>query len=220
MTALMLILGLGCAPNHHHHLTASGAAHSTGGVDLVAAEAWVIDDAADPYPDHREIGQTCDPSGMLVEEGLLEAAHGGGRAGGIAVEEQHDLVGVALEHVAVVFGQGGARGGGHVLDAGLRQANQVHIALNHQHAVLAAHGVAGVGQPVEHPALVVARRLGRVEILRFLLGLEGAGAAEPKGTTDMPIAEGTRIPAEAKGTAWADGKPAPTALACLSACHL
>ena len=33
----------------------------------------------------------------------------------------------------------------------------------------------------------------------------------------MPIAEGARIPADAKGTALADGKPAPTALADLVA---
>jgi len=74
MTAMMFILVSGCAPNQH--LTDSGTAHSTTGVDLVAAEAWTIDDAVDPYPEHRDIGQACDPSGMLVEEGLLEVRTG------------------------------------------------------------------------------------------------------------------------------------------------
>ena len=40
--------------------------------DLVAPESWVIDQSADSFPEHLTAKHTCDPNGMVVEDGVLE----------------------------------------------------------------------------------------------------------------------------------------------------
>lgn len=40
--------------------------------DLVTPESWVIDQSVDPFPHHLTAQHSCDPDGMVVEEGLLE----------------------------------------------------------------------------------------------------------------------------------------------------
>ena len=53
----------------------SGVELTAGTFDLVAADGWVIDASVDPAPEHLD-GHTCDPSGVLVEDGLLEVRTG------------------------------------------------------------------------------------------------------------------------------------------------
>ncbi len=53
----------------------TGVALPPGTFDLVAADGWVLDASVDPFPGHLD-GHTCDPSGVLVEDGLLEVRTG------------------------------------------------------------------------------------------------------------------------------------------------
>jgi hypothetical protein len=55
----------------------------------VAAESWTLDTTADPFPAHRTETHSCDPVGVVVEDGLLEVDTG---TCGYAVLSQPALV--------------------------------------------------------------------------------------------------------------------------------
>ena len=53
----------------------SGGELPAGTFDLVVADGWVLDASVDPFPSHLD-GHVCDPSGVFVEDGLLEVRTG------------------------------------------------------------------------------------------------------------------------------------------------
>lgn len=73
---MLLAFSLACrgasynGPDNHD----SGSASRTdGAVDLVAHDGWTqISATDDPFPAHRTDTHTCDPSGILPEDGVLE----------------------------------------------------------------------------------------------------------------------------------------------------
>ncbi len=73
--------------------------------------------------------------GIVAErlERVLQCAPRRAPAGGIAVEAEHDAVGLAQQRVHVVRRGRGAEGGDCVLDAELGERDHVHVALDHDH---------------------------------------------------------------------------------------
>src|SRR5262249_45214409 len=98
---------------------------------------------------------------------LLQRAPRGGAAGAVPVEgERHG--GHEAEYAAEMLGGGGSTERGHrVVDAGLMQADRVHVALDHHESLETAARTARLVQAVELASLVEERRLGRVEVLRL-----------------------------------------------------
>src|SRR5262245_1337216 len=73
-----------------------------------------------------------------------------------------------------MLGGGGSAERGHrVVDAGLMQADRVHVALDHHEFLESAPRTARLVQAVELASLVEERRLGRVQVLR-LAGVDDA----------------------------------------------
>ena len=83
------------------------------------------------------------------------ASHGCVYACLIAVVEQHNVLGEAPQQFYLMFAQGGARVGHHILYAALVHGYHVGIALHHIHAVFFHYGTLGLIKSVEFPLLVV-----------------------------------------------------------------
>ena len=127
----------------------------------------------------------------------VDAAQAGLDAGGVAVVEDGDVRGVALDQPHLLHGEAGAAAGHGVGDPGLVQADHVGVALHQEAGVLLGDGLLGEVDAVERAALVVERALGAVEVLGALLvAAQGACpegdhlAAEPvHGEGDAPVEE-------------------------------
>ena len=101
-----------------------------------------------------------------------------GRVGarGVGIEIHHDALGVALERAHLGVGERRAAAGHHVVDARRIDADHVHVAF-HQHRVVGlAHRILGAMQIVQHVALAIERRFGRVQILGLFAGSQRAAA--------------------------------------------
>ena len=70
----------------------------------------------------------------------------------------------APQQFQLVFGQRGAERGDHVLEAGLRQRDHVHIAFDGDDRAVLAQRLPGAREIVEHVALVEELGLGRVHV--------------------------------------------------------
>ncbi|PAV68955.1 hypothetical protein WR25_00105 [Diploscapter pachys] len=96
--------------------------------------------------------------------------------GAVAVEAEDRHVDHPPQSFELCLGQRSAERRDGFVDARLAQRDDVHIALDHQHAVRLARGGGGAVEVVERAALVEERRVGRVEV--FGLAVADHAAAE------------------------------------------
>ena len=106
---------------------------------------------------------------------VLERAPGGGPSCAVAIEAEHHFADEPEDPLQVIRRRRGAERRDRVGDAGLVQAHDVHVALDHEQALQAARGLPRLVQAVELAPLVEQLRLGRVQVLRFA-GVEHAPA--------------------------------------------
>ena len=123
-----------------------------------------------------------------LRQGVFEGAPGGFAAGGVAVEAEIDVVGLAHQQAHMLGGGGGAQRGHAVADAELGKGDDVHIAFHHQYPPRFLHGGSGFVEAVEIFAFVKQRGVGRIEVFGF-------------GIVEHAAAEADNLPADA-----ADGK--------------
>jgi hypothetical protein len=84
------------------------------------------------------------------------------RPGRVAVEAEHDVVGEPEQLLRVRVGRRGAERRDRVLDAVLRERDDVHVALDDDDALGVADRVPREPQPVELAPLAEQRRLGEL----------------------------------------------------------
>ena len=97
--------------------------------------------------------------------GHPDAPQRGLDAGRVRVERQHQPVGVALELPQLWLGECSPHLCHHVRKPGLLCLHHIHVSLDDDGPVLATYGLSCLVQPVQRPALVEERRLGRVNVL-------------------------------------------------------
>ncbi len=110
-------------------------------------------------PDRPRVGR--------VRQAGLEGPECGPAPGRIAVEAEDHRVGEPEQLLHVVGGAGGAERCDAVLEAGLRQRDDVHVALDHEGVAALAQGRARFEQAVELAALDEDRRFRGVQVLGF-----------------------------------------------------
>ena len=98
---------------------------------------------------------------------VLERAPRGLAPGAVAVEAEHDGVGLAKELLRVRRRGGGAQRSDRIVDAVLGQRDDIHVALDDDHLAGVANRVARKIEAVEFASLREHRRFRRVEILGF-----------------------------------------------------
>ena len=113
-------------------------------------------------PSGRNAARTRIPSASKIGS----AALGRRLARRVAVEQQHDFLGVAAQAVRVVLGERGPARRHHLVQAGAVQREQVEVALDHDHAAARANRVERLAEPEQRAVLLVDGRLGRVQVLR------------------------------------------------------
>ena len=86
-------------------------------------------------------------------------------AGLIAIIEQHDVVGEAVEHPDLFHAQGCARVGHHVLYATLVHGDDIGIPFHHVDKVFLGDGLLGLVDAVKGLFLVIYLAVGRVDVL-------------------------------------------------------
>ena len=116
---------------------------------------------------------TCSERFMRAAE--RERALHGADAGGVGVEAEVEVAREAGQALELLLGERRAHAGDHVGDAGLGEGQHVGVALDHVDAVLLARRRLGLVEAEQGLALVVERRLRRVEVLGLLVA-QGAGA--------------------------------------------
>ena len=80
-----------------------------------------------------------------------------------------DPLRVALQHLHLLRGERGAATRHHRAESRGRHADRVHVAFHQDDAILFADRLPGAVQIVEHVALLVDQRFGRVQIFRIVL---------------------------------------------------
>ena len=119
---------------------------------------------------------------LQVRQHRIDGAVGRLASGAVAVEAQRRLRHHAPQQLDLILGQRGAERGDRLAEARLRQRHHVHVALDRDDAALVVRGLASTRRIEQDVALVEQRRLGRVQVLRRLVGIErtateGDGAA-------------------------------------------
>ena len=102
----------------------------------------------------------------------------GADAGGVGVEAEIDVAGEPRETAQLLLGEGRPHARHHVGDAGLGESHDVGVALDHVHAVFLARRRLGLVEAEQGLALVVERRLRRVEVLGLLVAERARAEAE------------------------------------------
>ncbi len=108
---------------------------------------------------------------------LLAGAQRRADARRVPVKREVEALGEPPQRGDVLARERGAAGGDRVHHARLVQRDDVHVAFHHEHAVLGGDGLAREVHPVEQPALVVERRVARIEVLGLLVAQRAAGEA-------------------------------------------
>ena len=98
--------------------------------------------------------------GETAGEQVVERTQRGLLAGGVGVETQDDLLGVALENARVVGGERGALRCHGVLDAGEVAGDGVELTFADDHRLGVEDRPLGLVQSVDHAALAEDRRFG------------------------------------------------------------
>ena len=132
----------------------------------------------EPVGPDRHVGLRVEPLGFgeRADRGLL--------ARGIRIEGEDDLARRrvvahdAAERGDVVGAEGGAAGGDRGGDAGQVAGHDVGVPLDDDDPMAAGDLALGEVEPVEHPGLLVERRLGGVEVLRPVVVVEQPAGAE------------------------------------------
>ena len=146
------------------------------------------------------VGQQHPAREQPVGDENLEAALGRADARGVPVEDHHPAFGEPAHQRRVPVRERGAGGRDHVRHAGLDGGDQVEVALDDDADALAADRILGPVQPVQDIALVIQRRLRRIEVFRFALRKQApAESHHPAGDIvdreDHPPAEAVDDPA-------------------------
>ena len=137
-------------------------------------------------------GERQRPAGREQRQGAGGGARRRGAARPVAVEAQHRFGGKAPQRGQLVFRQRRAERRDDMLDSGLRQRDDVHVAFRDRHGAGVARGAARAGEVVEHAPLAKGRRLGGVEIFR--LRVVQAARAEPDDPA-APVGDREHYPA-------------------------
>ena len=119
-----------------------------------------------------------------VRQARLERASGGAPAGGVAVEAEDDRVGEADQLLHVLGRARRAERRHRVLEAGLGQRDDVHVALDDERVAALADRGARLEQAVQLAALAEDRRLGRVEVFRLAAVEDAAAEADHRPCTE------------------------------------
>ena len=90
-------------------------------------------------------------------------------AGLVAIEAQHDLVDIALEHPGLVGRECGALRGHDIANPGRVAGDGVQLSLSKNGLSRVKNGTLGLVEGEEHPALAEDGRLGRIDVLGLLL---------------------------------------------------
>ena len=110
--------------------------------------------------------QPGDPHVDRLGEKHVEDLVGAAAAGGVAVEDEHDPVGVPPQELGMTLAEGGAEHGHDIVDAGLPGREAVGVALDDDRPLGAAHRLASGVEAVEHRALREERRFRGVDVFR------------------------------------------------------
>ena len=86
-------------------------------------------------------------------------------SGGVGVEVDHDVGGVALQNRHLLLGKGSSAGGNHVLDPAKKERDAVHLPFDEQRVASLPNGCLRLVEIEEDLALGVERRLRRVDVL-------------------------------------------------------
>ena len=135
-----------------------------------------------------------DADGQAAGEQVVERAQGGLLPGGVGVETEDDLLGVALEDAGVVGGEGGALRCDGILDVGQVAGDDVELAFADDDRLGFEDGALGLVEPVDHAALAEDRRLGGVDVFAALL-LGGKHAAAEADHPALLVADRENKPA-------------------------
>ena len=117
-------------------------------------------------------GQEQEGQGGVVAQGfecVLERAPGRTATGSVAVEAEHDAVGLAQQGVDMLRRGRGAERGDRILDGELGERDHVHVALDHDREAGVADRLLRQEEAVELAPLLEQRGLGRVQVLGFAL---------------------------------------------------
>ena len=134
----------------------------------------------------------------------LQAAQGGLHSGSIRVERQHEATGESLQPTDLSFGQGSSHLSHNVAESLLIGPHHIHVPFDDHDAILLPDRLSRQVEPKQRAALIEEGSLGRVDVLRHPIGIQGAGP-EPDHTptwvpdgNHQPVAEavvaGTVLP--------------------------
>ena len=116
---------------------------------------------------------------------VLQRPPGGATARSVAVEAEHDAVGLAQQRVHVLRRGSGAERGDGVGDAELRQRDDVHVAFDDDGEAFVADRLLRQVKAVEFAPLLEQRRFRRVQILRLALVQDAAAEGDDAATAVM-----------------------------------
>ncbi len=105
-----------------------------------------------------------------------ESAFGGLGASRVRIEIDHDVFREASQQPGLQLGEGGTRAGDHVVEAGGKDRNAVHLPFDQDGVVQLANRFFRLIEIEQHPRLGVDRGLGRIQIFgsSLLIGRKGA----------------------------------------------
>ena len=130
------------------------------------------------------IGQEQNLEVHALAEEHVGASECGMDAGSVAVVEQDDVGGEAMQDVDLVDGERRSGVGHDILDASLMHGDDVGVALDHVDAVFLGDGALGLIESVELAVLVIDVGVGRVDV--FLLdALRGRIELSPAESHDL-----------------------------------
>lgn len=107
-----------------------------------------------------------------------EDAEDGAGSGGVAIEEEVEPMGIAVEQFELVCGDGGALGGDGFVEATGVAAEGIKLTFDHEEAFGLANGVAGAVEIKEHVALLEEGVFEGVEVFGLVGFLIGGGLGE------------------------------------------
>ena len=124
----------------------------------------------------RHQGEAQRAAGAEQREREIDQPVRGGEAGRVAVERDDRFRRELPQERELMLGDRGAERGDRVIDAGLRECDDVDVAFGDDDGAGLARGCLRGTVVVEAPALVEERGLGRVQVFRLLPLGDGAGA--------------------------------------------
>ena len=122
------------------------------------------------------------PPALYMRQRIFQRAPGSSATRAVTVKTEYDLVADTEHPIQMMAGRRRAQCSNRVVHAMLRQADNIHIALNHDQPRDIAQGLAGFVQAIKLATFVEQRCLGRIQIFGFAI------ADDPAAKTNYPAA--------------------------------